>query len=116
MFRYVALACDYDGTLAKDGKVSETTVGALQRVRESGRRLLLVTGRQLDDLQLVFERLDLFDYVVAENGALLYFTQTTTGADALPGYTGNFEVRSGFVCCMIQNLDKNETPHTKRLG
>jgi hydroxymethylpyrimidine pyrophosphatase-like HAD family hydrolase len=31
-----------------------------------------VTGRQLEDLQRVFPHLDLFDRVVAENGALLY--------------------------------------------
>lgn len=70
--RYLALACDYDGTLAHHGRVSEATVDALDRVRASGRRLLLVSGRELEDLQAVFEHLDLFDRVVLENGALLY--------------------------------------------
>ncbi len=70
--RYVALACDYDGTLAHDGTVADETVVALERLRESGRKLILVTGRQLDDLMRVFARLDLFDRVVVENGALLY--------------------------------------------
>src|SRR5262245_28757023 len=70
--RYHALACDYDGTLAHDGSVSERTLDALQEVRKSGRKLILVTGREIDDLQRVFPRLDLFDRVVAENGALLY--------------------------------------------
>jgi HAD superfamily hydrolase (TIGR01484 family) len=70
--RYLALACDYDGTLALDGSVDEPTLAALGRVRDSGRRLILVTGRELDDLQGVFPRLDLFERVVAENGALLY--------------------------------------------
>jgi hydroxymethylpyrimidine pyrophosphatase-like HAD family hydrolase/energy-coupling factor transporter ATP-binding protein EcfA2 len=70
--RYLALACDYDGTLAHDGIVDDATVAALERVRESGRRLVLVTGRELDDLQTVFDRLDLFDRAVLENGALLY--------------------------------------------
>ena len=74
--RYLALACDYDGTLACDGRVSEETVAALQRVRESGRKLILVTGRELDDLQPIFPHLDLFDRVVAENGALLYLPAT----------------------------------------
>jgi len=40
--------------------------------RKSGRKLILVTGRELDDLIKVFPRIDLFDRVVAENGALLY--------------------------------------------
>lgn len=70
--RYHALATDYDGTLAHDGRVDEPTVAALRRLRESGRRLILVTGRQLDDLQRVFPEIELFERVVAENGALLY--------------------------------------------
>lgn len=74
--RYFVLATDYDGTLATDGHVDEKTLAAMERLRASGRKLILVTGRQLDDLQQVFERLDLFDYVVAENGALLYSPAT----------------------------------------
>ena len=70
--RYHALACDYDGTIAWDGNVSEDTALALEEVRKSGRKLILVTGRDLGDLIKVFPRLDLFDLVVAENGALLY--------------------------------------------
>ncbi len=74
--RYFVLATDYDGTIATDGRVNEKTLAAIERLRASGRKLILVTGRQLDDLQQVFERLDLFDYVVAENGALLYSPAT----------------------------------------
>ncbi|MFA7097544.1 MAG: HAD-IIB family hydrolase [Gammaproteobacteria bacterium] len=70
--RYHVLACDYDGTLAHHGRVDTDTLAALRRVRDSGRKLILVTGRQLDDLLAVFPDVDLFDTVVAENGALLY--------------------------------------------
>ncbi len=70
--RYVALATDYDGTLATDGRVDEDTLAALGRLRGSGRQLLLVTGRELDDLRRVFPHLDRFDRVVAENGAVVY--------------------------------------------
>jgi hydroxymethylpyrimidine pyrophosphatase-like HAD family hydrolase len=70
--RYVVLACDYDGTLACDGQVEAPTVAALEQVRASGRRLVLVTGRELADLQQVCPHLELFDRVVAENGAVLY--------------------------------------------
>lgn len=70
--RYLALATDYDGTLATDGRVDEETLAALGRLRDSGRRLIMVTGRQLDDLRNVFPHLDLFEQVVVENGALLY--------------------------------------------
>jgi HAD superfamily hydrolase (TIGR01484 family) len=68
----LALACDYDGTLAAEGTMTDATRAALRRVRESGRRVLMVTGRELPDLKLVCPSLDLFDWIVAENGALLY--------------------------------------------
>jgi len=74
--RYLALCCDYDGTLATHGRLLPETIAALERLIASGRRLLMVTGRELDDLQTVCERLDLFEYVVAENGALLYHPAT----------------------------------------
>ena len=74
--RYLALATDYDGTLAEGGEVRPATIAALERLRESGRRLILVTGRELRDLQSVFDRLGTFDLVVAENGALLYDPRT----------------------------------------
>lgn len=70
--RYVAIASDYDGTLAKDGFVAPATLSLLEKVRISGRKLILVTGRHLPDLQTVFPELHRFDRVVAENGALLY--------------------------------------------
>jgi len=69
---YVALATDYDGTIAHNGDVDEPTLAALERLRGASRRLVLVTGRELDDLIRVMPRLDLFDMVVAENGAVLY--------------------------------------------
>jgi hydroxymethylpyrimidine pyrophosphatase-like HAD family hydrolase len=70
--RYQVLACDYDGTLAHDGLVDQPTLAGLERLLAGRRRLLLVTGRELPDLQNTFSRLDLFEWVVAENGALLY--------------------------------------------
>src|SRR5579862_5193104 len=72
LMRYLGLATDYDGTLATDGVVDAMTVRALENLKTSGRRLLMVTGRGLEDLQRVFTRTELFDSIVAENGALLY--------------------------------------------
>ncbi|HYE93699.1 MAG TPA: HAD hydrolase family protein, partial [Terriglobales bacterium] len=67
------LACDYDGTIADEGRLAPDTLAVLARVRESGRKLFLVTGRMLDDLKRVCPDLDrIFDLVVAENGGLLY--------------------------------------------
>ena len=75
---FVALATDYDGTLAEDGKVSSSTISALERCAKSGRKLILVTGRELPDLRRVFPELGQFNLVVAENGALLYDPSTET--------------------------------------
>lgn len=70
--KIVGLATDYDGTLAEDGIVSNTTIKALEQLRSSGKKTILVTGRELEELLMVFPQIDLFDKVVAENGALLY--------------------------------------------
>ena len=81
--RYVALATDYDGTLAWDGVVSDHTLAGLGRFVASGRHLILVTGRELPDLKRVFDHLELFDRIVAENGGLLY--QPSTGEEKMLG-------------------------------
>ena len=73
---YQALATDYDGTIATEGRVDETTIVALKRWQQTGRKLILVTGRRLDNLDSVFPQTQLFDCIVAENGALLSFPAT----------------------------------------
>jgi len=70
--RYLVLASDYDGTLAHNGSVSPETLAALRRLLASGRKLILVTGRLVSELADVFPHLDLFERIVAENGAVLY--------------------------------------------
>lgn len=70
--RYQVLATDYDGTLATDGHVDESTIAALHAFRASDRRLILVTGRIIDQLLQVFPQIGLFDVVVADNGGLLF--------------------------------------------
>lgn len=74
--RYHALAADYDGTLAHDGVLDDATADALRRLKQSGRRLLMVTGRELEELIQVCPQVELFDRIVAENGALLYRPDT----------------------------------------
>lgn len=70
--RFQVLATDYDGTLATHGSVGSSTTTALKRLRDSGRKALLVTGRELPDLKRVYSEFAVFDRIVAENGALLY--------------------------------------------
>ena len=76
--RYRALACDYDGTLAHDGVLEDSTAAALERFRASGRHLYMVTGRELPQLKEVCPLLDRFEWVVAENGGLLHHPATDT--------------------------------------
>ena len=68
---FQALATDFDGTIAHDGHVDERTLAALQRVRSGGLKLVMVTGRELSDLSNTFPHTELFERIVAENGALL---------------------------------------------
>ena len=73
--QYLALASDYDGTLAHDGHVDEDTLAAVRALRASRRKFVLVTGRELPELKHVFPDLALCDLVVAENGGLLYWPE-----------------------------------------
>jgi HAD superfamily hydrolase (TIGR01484 family) len=83
--RYLALATDYDGTLAHNGVVSERTWAAVRRLRDAGRKVILVTGRELEDLKTTCPHFELFDLIVAENGGLLYHPgQSTARALAAP--------------------------------
>ena len=70
--RYHALAADYDGTLAHHGLIDDLTWASLRRLRDSGRKLIMVTGRELDELVGLLQHPEMFDRIVAENGAVLY--------------------------------------------
>ena len=70
--RYTAIALDFDGTIAHDGVVPAHVVDGLRRLKDTGRKLILDTGRELPELISIFPAIALFDRVVAENGALLY--------------------------------------------
>jgi HAD superfamily hydrolase (TIGR01484 family) len=75
---FLALAVDYDGTIAENGSVPPQVCASLTTLKKSGRKLLLVTGRELQALKHHFPQLGLFDLVIAENGALLYDPATDT--------------------------------------
>jgi HAD superfamily hydrolase (TIGR01484 family) len=74
--RYLTLVADYDGTLATHDRIAPETEAALKRLRSSGRRIILITGRQLDDLFTVCDCSRLFDLIVAENGAVVHDRET----------------------------------------
>ena len=72
---FVAFATDYDGTLARDGRANQAALDALNRLKAAGKKLLLITGRELPSIKQALPEIELFDLVVAENGALLYFPE-----------------------------------------
>ena len=78
--RYLVLACDFDGTIASDGRVRDETLAALHRLRDSGRKLVLVTGREIEDLLSIFPEIDTFDRVVVP----AHFTRNDLGVLAHP--------------------------------
>lgn len=87
---FIALATDYDGTLASNGAVSIETLASLQSLKKTGRKLILVTGRELPDLKQVFPDIEIFDKVVAENGALLYTPATESEKPIAPEPPSDF--------------------------
>ena len=82
-----AIATDYDETLAEIGFVPARHLRAMERFRASGRKLILNTGRGLEDLLIVFPEIDRFDALVLENGTILFdpiTRQERLLADPLP--------------------------------
>jgi HAD superfamily hydrolase (TIGR01484 family) len=80
----LALATDYDETLADHGAVTPAALEAIRKLKDSGRKLILVTGRELPDLKRVFAEHEIFDRIVAENGALLYTPTTRKSRQLAP--------------------------------
>lgn len=87
--RYQLLASDYDGTLANQGLVSPEIVEKLRALQATGRKIVLVTGREMKDLVLVFPEYKVFDHIVAENGAVIH--HTSTGEEKLLGQSPGAE-------------------------
>jgi len=74
--RYRVLALDFDGTVARDGRLDPDVERVVQEVRAQGVAVLLVTGRILGDLRCRLGHLRAFDAVVAEEGAVLAFPRS----------------------------------------
>jgi hydroxymethylpyrimidine pyrophosphatase-like HAD family hydrolase len=69
---FQAIAVDYDGTLTRSDRPTPDVLAAIHEQRERGRVVVLVTGRILSELRMVFPEVDEeFDAIVAENGAVL---------------------------------------------
>lgn len=86
MTKWLALATDFDGTIATDGVVDEPTQEALLRLQASKVKTILVTGRELTEFRNLGIFMQMFDMVVAENGAVLFnpFTEEIRALGAPP--------------------------------
>ncbi len=71
--KFRVLALDFDGTIAQDGVLDPDVRSAVIEARSRGIVIVLVTGRILDDLKRLIGDLSIFDAIVAENGAVLWF-------------------------------------------
>ena len=67
-----AVACDFDGTGAIDGRPTPELYAALAAARRQGIVTVLVTGRVLEDVQRACEELSPVDAVIAENGTSIH--------------------------------------------
>jgi hydroxymethylpyrimidine pyrophosphatase-like HAD family hydrolase len=73
---YRMLAFDHDETLAMGGALHPRAAEALAAAKDAGWLLALVTGRTHARIVEICPCVDLFDLVVDENGAVLYFPAT----------------------------------------
>lgn len=74
---YTLLASDYDGTLTcMHREVTTATLQALRQWKATGRKFMLVTGRRVSSLCVIFPDLTLCDLIVAENGGVIYNPHT----------------------------------------
>jgi hydroxymethylpyrimidine pyrophosphatase-like HAD family hydrolase len=66
------VALDYDGTLTDADRPRDVVLAAIDSTRQTGIKVVLVTGRILAELESVFpDARAHFDAIVAENGAVL---------------------------------------------
>ncbi len=72
--KFSVLALDYDGTIARDGVLDPQVRAAIADVRAQGITVVIVSGRVLADLNHAVGDLGFVDAVVAENGAVLCFS------------------------------------------
>ena len=66
-----AIAVDYDGTIADNGRINPRIREAILDARSTGLYVVIVTGRILRELRRVAGDLSFVDGIVAENGAVI---------------------------------------------
>ncbi len=72
---YIILVSDYDNTFNRSGKpeIIHRNISAIERFRKQGNVFIIATTRSLKNLRMDFPEVDnLVDYVIADNGAMIY--------------------------------------------
>ena len=116
--RHQVLATDYDDTLATDGGIAPEVVDGLRRLRAAGKRAVLVTGRQLDDLLRVCPEISLFERAVAENGAVVFrpaTAETVLLADPPPRTFCDLLRRKGVPFSTGRVIVSTHVPHEEQV-
>jgi HAD superfamily hydrolase (TIGR01484 family) len=72
--KFLAIALDYDGTIARDDSLDDRVREAIAELRAQNIVVMIVTGKTLADLRQAAGDLHFVDAVVAENGAVVEFT------------------------------------------
>jgi hydroxymethylpyrimidine pyrophosphatase-like HAD family hydrolase len=76
--KFNVLALGYDGTIAHHWRAHPAVLEAIGEARARQIVIVLVSGRSLSELRRVLPEQDLFDAVVAENGAVVAFPNGRT--------------------------------------
>lgn len=84
------IALDYDGTIARNDALDPSVREAIAVARTQGIVVLLVTGRILSELQRVAGDLHFVDAVIAENGAVIHFPDSSRTSALSPAVPENF--------------------------
>ena len=85
--KLAAVALDYDGTITNGDRPDDSVRVTIAALRSNGVLVLLVTGRILRELTRAAGDLHFVDGVVAENGAVIHFSDsghTSLLAPAIP--------------------------------
>lgn len=116
--RLRVLALDLDGTIAENGVVAAETWKVLRQAKAAGMALLLVTGRTLDSFASGGPFAEVFEAIIAEDGAVVYFPRNDSVM--LPFGRVSPEVRKRLEALDVplergSAIDSTRVPHDERV-
>lgn len=70
---YKLVVVDLDGTILNSyGEISETTKESVKKCLEKGAKIVIASGRPIDSIKTIANELEIEEYFIAGNGALIY--------------------------------------------